>query len=303
MKGKHKTRKTTRKRQRTSTSHEQSVKQEIVKLTKSVRNKYRDLLRSTEDAERYLQASTKPLVSPLQKTVAESIKQSIPLAKIKSEAIEVKKELKSVGSGSGDEYDEEEGELNKTVDTSTQTEESLVEGYLRKYNSPQYRGRLDLTYGVRLDGKGGTLIGDSPITFSKSKVIVKDHRYQATPGLLELLFMQLPKKQLITPSDLSTYKQILEMTSAHKQNYSVEKPINGNKGKKYTTVIQELFLPKRTRPGDLPPVEGRGLADRDLNSLVNRLRLLYLSQNAGHTGHSREIAGIIDLLRLYKVIL
>lgn len=285
---------------------EEAVKREIIKLTKSVREKYRTLQRNVEDVEKYLEASTKPLVSPLQKTLVESIKQSMPLPMkpIKEEII--KKEMKSIGT---DKHSEGEGsddddELNKTVDTSTQTEIRLVDRYFQRLQSPAYRDKIDTTYGVRADGKGGTLIGDSAISFSRTKVIVKDKRFEMTPGLMELLFMQVPKKEEITASDLNTYKQILVLTNAHRQMYSAERGINANKGKKYTVVIQSLFPPrhKTAAAAAAASPSGSGLSNTDANTLVNRLRLLHMSKNAGHSGHSREFNEIVNLLRVYKII-
>lgn len=288
---------------------EEAVKREIVKLTKSVREKYRTLQRNVEDVEKYLEASAKPLVSPLQKTVVESIKQSMPLPMKPIKEKIIKKESTETHS-EGEGSDDDGGELNKTVETSTQTETSLVDRYFKRHQSSAYRDKLDTTYGVRPDGKGGTLIGDSAVSFSQTKIKVKDKVFELTPGLMELLFMQVPKKDEITTSDVSIYKQILLMTNAHRQMYSAERAVNANKGKKYTAVIQSLFPPKHktaaavTSPAT-PGLSGSGLSNtaKDANALVNRLRLLYMSKNAGHSGHSREFNEIVNLLRMYKIIL
>lgn len=64
---------TTRKRRRSDQptderlTKEREIKEELIRLTKMVRGKYKDLRRDTEDVERYLEASAKPLSSPLKK--------------------------------------------------------------------------------------------------------------------------------------------------------------------------------------------------------------------------------------------
>lgn len=107
---------------------------EIIHVTRNVHEKYCNLQRNTDNTEIILQASVITLVSPLQKTVVENIKQLmwLPIKKIKKK-------------------------------------------------SNKYRNRLDTMYGVRPDGKGNTLIGDSAVKFTRSKVIiVKDQTLQVT---------------------------------------------------------------------------------------------------------------------------
>lgn len=305
-------------------SKERIIKEELVKLTKAVRGKYRDLRRDEENVERYFEASAKPLVSPLKKTVVEGIRQSMPVPMVKIKKEKKKKKYK--------EEDEEDGDfdmtgLNKTVDVSIQTDEELVEQYLKRLSTPAMRSQLDNSYGMRLDGKGGLLIGDSAISFTKSKVIVKDQKFDVTAGLLELLTMKLPNFEIISSDDLSVYKRILILTNGHRQMYSAEKPVNASKGSKYTKVIAKLFpsassftAATRTEPASSPPLtrnknatektallSGSGIISQksytnSANALVNRLRLLMLSKAAGHTAHSVEIGEIVDLLRLNRII-
>lgn len=251
---------------------EQKIKQELVRLTDIVRKKYKTLVRDEDRAERLFEAQARPIVVPLQKTFLDTIKQTIV----------PKQEPKT-----------EEDEMSQPLETSIQTTpESQVSKYLKKLSSRS--DNMDSVYGVRADGRGGLVIGDSKIKFSKSKVLVGDKMFDATPGLLELLFMQVPDKNLITTNDLSGYKEILSKTNAHRQSYSRDKNINSNRGKKYTSVISVLFPPKKTAP------EGHGLFD--VNGLVKRLKVLILSKSAGHTAHDEEIANIIDTLKKYKVI-
>ncbi len=54
---------------------EQKVKQELIKMSRIVRIKFKDLKKDTDNMERYLETSTKPFVSP----IVEGIKRSMPL--------------------------------------------------------------------------------------------------------------------------------------------------------------------------------------------------------------------------------
>lgn len=293
---------------------EREIKEELVRLTKVVRGKYRDLRRDTEDVERYLEASAKPLVTPLKKTVVEGIRESMPLpiVEIKKEKINGRKRKRKFK-----EEEDEDGEtsLNKTVDVSVQTDVELTEQYLKRLTLPSYRAQLDTSYGLRVDGKGGLVIGDSPIILTKSKVMVKDEKFNVTPGLMELLMMKAPDMELVTNDDYYAYKSILTLTNAHRQMYSAEKPINATKALKYTKIIAKLFPPayglRKTPTSPAGATEkthllsGSGMSGKNntnANAMVNRLRLLTLSKAAGHTAHSEEIDNIIELLHLHKII-
>src|SRR5436190_18488508 len=144
------------------------------------------------------------------------------------------------------------------------------------------------------------LIGDSKISFSNTHVYVQARTYRVTPGLMELLFMQVPKKTSVEADDLKVYKEILLLTNAHRQAYSAEKPINSNRGKKYVNVISVLFKQE-------PQSSGSGLIDHmvsfdNINKVVDRLRILVLSKSAGHSAHDGEIQYLTDMLRQNGVI-
>lgn len=302
----------------TKLKQEQAVRNELIRLTKIVRKKYQNLKNNANYVERLLEAQAKPIVKGI-RDISESIKQeptsSVAAAVKKEEPLE-RKEVQE-----GEEIDVG---LNRSlnVSTTTQTTDSptlpstLVERYLKKLSNPMMKDKLDFTYGVKPDGKGNVMMGDSKVTFSKTHVNLRHHKYSITPGLLELLFMQVPDKNAINSSDLKTYKEILKETNAHRQMFSAEKPINSNRGKKYTGVISVLFPPKYSVSSSSPASsssttasssKGSGLEnfqryESDVNSLVKRLKILVLSKEAGHTAHDKEINYIITLLRYNNII-
>lgn len=282
-------------------SKERMVKEELIRLTKLVRAKYRDLRRDTEEVERYITSSSKPIVESIRLTMGSSPSSSA----IKTEPIEEVRQVKSESVRRKKKKEgEDEGEHDKTMESSVQTEPELVERFLARVGDRSYRHLLDSTYGVRADGKGGLVIGDSAVVFTKSKLQVKDQKFEVTPGLMELLFMKEPDETVINQDDKLKYKNILLLTNAHRLMYSAERAINATRGRKYVSVISKLFPPlSRERSQSM---EGSGIRSiskaSSINGLVNRLRLLTLSKAAGHTAHGGEISDILGLLRIYKII-
>jgi hypothetical protein len=298
-------------------SHAVAVKEELQRLVGAVRNKYRQLRRTADEARDSMKIGARPFVEPLQKAVAESLKNFVS-------PISIKKEEKETIIPKTEQADIDENvnktktEIKKTLDTSTQTEKtSSAKKYLDRIGDSTFQDKLDFVYGVRPDGQGGTLIGNSSIKFTRTHVLVNEKSFKISPGLLELLFMKVPNRLLVTPKDLSRYKEILELTNAHLKGYSSEKQINSNRGKKYKSVISALFLsrpPESTEPSigeDLDVFKGSGIHantqftayNTNVNTLVNRLRLLIMSRSAGHTGHDKEISQILNILRKNRIIL
>ena len=276
-----------------------SVRQELQKLVNAVRSKFKLLRQSADRMQTSAEIGAKPLIKPLQEAVTESIKVFAPLA--------IKKEIKTEEEKEEQRIKEEE-QKKVSADATTQTQKTdLASKYIERLSDPAYKDKLDFIYGVRADGTGGLMIGDSKVTFSKSKLQIKNNTFDITQGLLELLFMKVPNKTLYNRNDLQQYKRILVITNAHLQSYSVEKRVNSNVGKKYTTVISPLFYPKTTLETPTSPTSsGSGIRftsyNDNVNMLVNRLRLLVLSSSAGHTGHDAEISRIINVLRDNRIV-
>lgn len=316
---------------RIAVDKEQAVKQELVKMSKIVRNKFRDLKKDADSVERYFEVNTKPFVSP----IIEGIKKSMPLpmidmkqsvkqessSPVKQQVKRKKPRLTRVLVSASDDSDDatprkklkaEKGKANASTSTQSGPDSELVDSYMAMFQTPLVRNMMDTTYGIRLDGQGGTVIGDSAVSFAKGKISVQDQTFDITPGLMELLFKKVPDREKVQSDALRDYKKILQMTNAHRQMYSAEKPINATKGLKYTTVISQIFPAKSRKPVgkvvESPSMSGSGISERyrnshiNINTLVNRLRLLTLSKAAGHTAHGTEINRIIGLLRQYKVI-
>jgi hypothetical protein len=78
---------------------------------------------------------------------------------------------------------------------------------------------LDREYGVRSHPDGKFRIGHSEIKIDNhSNIVIADKIFRATKGLFELLRRNNIQRSGITSHDLKTYKQILELTNAHRDN-------------------------------------------------------------------------------------
>lgn len=171
---------------------------------------------------------------------------------------------------------------------------------------------MDTVFGVHFVGEK-LVIGDSEFDVDENdKLLIKGVNYAGTRGIFELIFKKIPDEDLITDADRHKYRQILLSTNAYKRNYSSSAPNMGNRGYKYKHVIAPLLFPNRVsgkgmihgRGQQLLPMEMRVSGNAidyvhwdNPNELVDRLRLLVSSRDAGHTGHGNEIMSIVEELR------
>ncbi|KYM93919.1 hypothetical protein ALC62_15475 [Cyphomyrmex costatus] len=184
----------------------------------------------------------------------------------------------------------------------------LGQRYLKAVLSGKKAVNIDVVYGVYFSDEG-TMLGDKRITLNKNDdIIIDGQRYDGTPGLYELIFMKFPNESICTDDDVQTYKSILLTTNAYRRGHNAGNQVLGNKGHKYKNIIAPLVLGKKVGTGikkklDLP--YAMSLTDNridyvhwdDPNELVDRLRLLEASRQAGHNGHDNEILSIIEELR------
>lgn len=208
--------------------------------------------------------------------------------------------------------------LNKTVPNILQetygqeiTDESFQD-YLSQYDSlPRFyikamlsddKNEFDHKYGVRHNPeKEKFYIGDSQLQFAGSDIVVKNKNYRGTYGLYELLFKKNPR--YFTQEDEKAYKNIVLSTNAHRRYYRSNKQIDGSRLDKYKKIIAQFE--DRTGEGMYMEVTDNPIDYvhwDDPNELVDRLRLLLASTQAGHSGHSNEINSIVEELRESNII-
>ncbi|KAL0803228.1 hypothetical protein ABMA28_000546 [Loxostege sticticalis] len=276
----------------------------------------------------------KPIVEPLNLLTSKTSEnyntnekeQNHQLKKIKYSESESSNCISEDFEEPANEEEEEDTEMgvnqvsNKTLTLSPSEDQDIHENSFKSLQSSPSIGNdsiswsmsseviKDVPYGVRNErGKlmlGKTRVFDRGHTWKIGSRIVKK-----TDGLKELLTKKIPNLDLVTGEDLQNYKLILEDTNAHRRNWNPSKPIISNKGFKYMRVIKPLFKFSRTASSveSLPRGEGIELlkkvkTDTDLvywdnpNELVERLKLLLASWEAGNTGVINEVQAIIEEL-------
>lgn len=177
----------------------------------------------------------------------------------------------------------------------------------------------DVLFGIRND-RGKLMMGSSRVVLTDDYIQVGTKKYKFTDGIKELLFKKVPNLDVINNEDLSHYKLMLQETNAHRRNFSPNQPIKSNKGRKYLSIIKPLFKLRKvsvSTDSSQPDIthQGEGLPLMktwkknvdyvywdDPNELVERLKLLIASKDAGNTGLENEIISIIEELRESGII-
>lgn len=209
----------------------------------------------------------------------------------------------------------EKNDFNQSPNTSYNTADTSMSpnnlSLSWSLSSDVYR---DVPFGVRIF-RGKHMLGSSRIKISDSFVSVPGHECNLTPGLTELLLKKTPDLSIITASDLDNYKQLLLITNAHRRDFDSKKPIKSNKGIKYLSIIKPMFKKTKNCTSSESLTQGFGLPlmkrmkkNTDYvywdnpNELVERLKLLVASRDAGNTGLDGEIISILNELRESGVI-
>lgn len=207
-----------------------------------------------------------------------------------------------------DDNDSDDNSFKDALDSGLQ--KNTLNNLTTKYfNYMVYDSRLiDKIYGVRMivltGGGGGTAfkIGSSTFQFSKNNsndFTIDNVLHKGTPGIYELIFLKNPKN--FDDKNLVEYSKILQHTNAHRRNYSELGQINGNKSKKYLTIIAKI-MHEGSGLMRIPGQNYEHIYWNDPNELVSRLQLLQASEAAGNNGHNNEIQSILEELREANII-
>lgn len=218
-----------------------------------------------------------------------------------------------------------DSEIDEDVDTETENEETEGEEYTKSNDSfhtldsePSPNRNIsswsfssevfkDIPFGVRKE-HGKLMMGSANVILNDNCITIANRKYKRTLGLDELLLKKIPNLTLIDQDDSRNYKQMLLDTNAHRRDYDPIKPIKSNKGLKYLHVIKPLFQIREQPDGEF---KGKGLLPLikkwkpnvdyvywdNPNELVDRLKLLVASRDAGNNGLNNEIISIIEELR------
>lgn len=259
------------------------TKQELIKTANQIREKYRALKRGKFIIEEQRLEDLRPITEPLQKLVQDKIDKPVvqKLKALPSTPSRIPLRLETIQAPPPS------LELGLTAS-------KYLANYLKKDNI------TDSTYGIRSEDNNKFYIGNKNIEIAHDDITLEGQTYEGTDGLWQLLTLKDPKKY--TRDDLENYKSILIKTNAHKKGYKPDGALSSNKHTKYTKIIKDLFA-----------VTGEGFKEvsgnkidyiywDDPNELIDRWRLLYMSQRAGNTGVHNEIQSIIEELLERKII-
>ena len=152
----------------------------------------------------------------------------------------------------------------------------------------------DTTFGMRNE-EGLYYIGNKQATIVNNNIITDNEKFEGTPGLWELIMSKNP--EYFTEDDYKNYTRLMLKTNALHRNYDPNNP-NPRSSKSDKWNLISLIWAKRGE------YEGEGVVVIPGNpkALLERLDLLLVSQEAGHTGVGNELVCICDELKRQGVL-
>jgi len=317
-------------------ANQEELINEIKLLSDSIRKKNLSLKVGLLERNKFLEDTFKPIVDPLNQindkisesnrlnevSMGEKRKQSIKEYDTETSLFETESPSKTSEVVDVDEEDEKMSDMDDTKDSNldeTEIMESptnisilskeivkkgpLSRKYLLKMLHAGTKSNRYHVYGARLE-RDGLKIGDSMLEVDDNdNIIIKDQTFKGTSGLFELIFKNIPTKY--NKYDLNHFKTICLLTHLHRKGYSQNTPVHRNKSEKYKNIISKLFNNQR---GKRSKAKGKGLTMKsvydtnviyynNVNKLVDRMKLLHESMEAGHTGLDNEMVALTEELK------
>lgn len=313
-------------------------KKKINELARSIRKKYLSFKQGDIETEENLKKIFKPMVTPLKEiaSTSSSLSKSIKAAPVKVEVKkeEIKQQEDVVGQTSGtspipniqgdyytsdtspipniqDDYYEDDVFHPDPFNISTEAFDEYIEQY-HPMTQPyvldffQKSSKIDNVYGPIYDLSASKwILGNKVINFNKKNgyISVGDVEFKATPGLYQLLFYKDPS---YNKEDEKKYLNLLDLTNVHRRS---DKRLKSSRLSKYQDIIQPNFqVEARSRT----KTSGHGLIYNEkpieyvywdnINELVDRLKLLVASKEAGNNSLDNEIIAIINELKEANII-
>ena len=180
--------------------------------------------------------------------------------------------------------------------------DQYMDALVTKINDPK---KFDTKY-IHFDSiDDAWKIGNLPFTILNNNFIANDKSYTLTPGLQQLLFIKKPVRNKVTKSDILAYLEIIESGDVLHKGFDKNRSIDANRSDKYRLIKNLQSSTKKSGTGLMKYSENK--IDYkywdDPNELVDRLRLLIGSQQAGNNNHNNEIVSILEELQERKIIL
>lgn len=295
---------------------EKQIKMELMKSVDSIKSKIKKMKNNEHKLNLSLDKMLKPVTEPL-KIIVNKQKPN------QDHNLTMQSCASSVGSFESEFQNYYDTDLSSAESPKNEIKDNLEVSLDRNDICDIYDDNLNIPFGIRKQNKT-YMMGNSEVIFSKIDsldnetvffVKIGDKSYNLTSGLKELLLRKKPDLNLVSSADKLVYKDILHHTNAHKRDFNPRGQIRGDKGIKYRKIIKPLFSEtlikykkiKEKLGGNLPKLKKYKINTDivywdDPNELVERLKLLIASRDAGNTNHDNEILSIIEELKEANII-
>lgn len=312
---------------------EQHIKEQLIKSVNSIKQKLKGMRDEDDETEIKLKRVFKPIIEPM-KVISDIVfkpKNDRIYEKIISTS---KSSDSSIHEDFQDSMDNTTSEKNlnesnydlktpiKFENINVQSDE-IIPLWMFDEKIVSESNVLNIPFGIRSSSKQ-LMMGNEPVKFTEvgtgnSKIvsaIIGDKKYEITPGVKELLLKKNPNFNIIEDYDMLIYRDILNNTHAHRRDFNPTGQIKGDRSKKYCHIIKRLFSELNQKDqnndflkygGNLPALK-KYKTHTDLvywddpNELIDRLKLLIASRNAGNNNHDNEIISIIEELKEANII-
>lgn len=319
---------------------EKSIKEQLIKSVSSIRSKLKQMQDNEDKIDYTMNKMLKPVAEPMKAYLKTEHLRHKNMEKKHLENDSSMMFNQSDNSSNISKYEDvdnssvsfSDDDMNETVKQSNNDLDKVLERSLNKEDIGEIYDDINIPFGVRKE-KNDFFMGNAKVNLkvfdnslyntSTQVITICNKDYELTPGLMELLLRKIPNLSKVTKNDQKMYKHILCDTNAHKRNYHPSGQIKGDRSLKYREIIRPLFLETLSNDNELPMsksrldenIYGTGLPTLkkykpntdfvfwdDPNELIDRLKILIASRDAGNSIHDNEIISIIEELKEVGII-
>ena len=289
---------------------ERKIKEQLIKSANCIKSKIRQIRNVEDNTDLIMRTILKPVAQPLKSLVeSKSFPERHEKQILGTNNISVlNNEIEEVEDDNSSLFSDCENEL-------ANSSSEILESSIRKDDVIDIYDTMDIPFGVRSENKK-VMIGNSEVKFTKTDnhltkgktlyISIDKNHYELTPGLTQLLLRKKPDLSIVSDKDKIIYKDILNRTNVHKRDFKSNGQIKGDKSIKYREIIKpmfsELFDIYSKQGGRLPTLK-KYMRNTDYiywddpNELIDRLKLLVASKDAGNQNHDNEILSIVEELK------
>lgn len=289
------------------------VVNDLIKTRNIIRNKYQALKSGKQENALLIEEVFQPIIEPIKKISEDK--------NVKNKYTNNMPTFKQFKKDNIKAFD------NDADTDNVESDEKMSESDLEKYKHKTIKKEYSNIYGLRYTDDR-FMIGNTEVKISSNneQITVGNTIYPYTIGLEELLIKKKPDLVKCKKEDLLAYAEIAKQTNLLHRNFDKKYQLRGSKSSSYKLLKQLLTSPQRDVLQQMEQTQEESGPYHDLrsgtglmmqyskskpdyiywdnpNELVNRLRLLIASHQAGHNNHSNEITSILEELKEAKIII